>query len=254
MHRDRRRAGSFGDDAAQYDRARPSYPSRLVDDLVGPDIHRVLDVGCGTGIAARLFAARGCAVLGVEADERMAAVARRTGIEVAVAPFETWTPTPDPFDLVIAAQSWHWIDPTIGASKAGSVLRPAGRFAAFWNGYRHSPEVRAALIEVYKRHAPDLAAGSLSLGGAGGAGAATFIDALTASDLFEPVERRSYPSQRAYTREEWLDQLQTHSDHRTMEPATLKAILSEVGGVIDGRGGTIIVDHPVDLITARRLA
>lgn len=74
IHTDRRRAGSFGDDAEQYDRARSSYPAELVDDLVDPGVHRVLDVGCGTGIAARLIAARGCAVYGVEPDARMAAL------------------------------------------------------------------------------------------------------------------------------------------------------------------------------------
>ena len=39
------------------------------------------DVGCGTGLAARLVAERGVKVLGVEPDERMAHVARRHGIE-----------------------------------------------------------------------------------------------------------------------------------------------------------------------------
>ncbi|MGH3917188.1 MAG: class I SAM-dependent methyltransferase [Pseudonocardiaceae bacterium] len=129
MHEDRRRADSFGTDAEQYDRARPSYPAELVDDLVGPDVRRVLDVGCGTGIAARLFAARGCAVFGVEPDARMAAVARRHGIDLAVTSFEAWDPPPEPFDLVLFAQSWHWVDPAISAVKAGGVLRPGGRLA-----------------------------------------------------------------------------------------------------------------------------
>jgi SAM-dependent methyltransferase len=51
IHRDRRRALSFGEDAAQYDRARPTYPAALVDDLMRGAPTRVLDVGCGTGIA-----------------------------------------------------------------------------------------------------------------------------------------------------------------------------------------------------------
>ena len=33
LHDDRHRAGSFGEDAEQYDRARPSYPAPLIDDL-----------------------------------------------------------------------------------------------------------------------------------------------------------------------------------------------------------------------------
>jgi len=52
----------------------------------------VLDVGCGTGIAARQFQAAGCRVLGVDPDARMAGLARRSGLEVQVATFETWDP------------------------------------------------------------------------------------------------------------------------------------------------------------------
>src|ERR1700681_1836449 len=72
---------SFGDDAEQYDRARPSYPAAAVDAAIdGANIRRVLDVGCGTGIASQLFLDRGCEVVGVEPDERMAAVAHRRGV------------------------------------------------------------------------------------------------------------------------------------------------------------------------------
>jgi trans-aconitate methyltransferase len=90
LHDDRRRAVSFGDDPAAYDRERPSYPPALIDELMATGPRRVLDVGCGTGKAGRLLAARGCEVLGVEADPRMAAVARAHGLEVEVARFEEW--------------------------------------------------------------------------------------------------------------------------------------------------------------------
>src|SRR5204862_362560 len=90
-------------DAEQYDRSRPSYPPALIDDLATPDTHTVLDVGCGTGIASRLFVARGCTVVAVEQDARMAAVARRRGIDVDVATFETWIPRGAPLAAVAAA-------------------------------------------------------------------------------------------------------------------------------------------------------
>src|ERR1700742_4390072 len=92
-HQARQVAESFGADAERYDRARPRYPSALVDRIVaaspGPE---VLDVGCGTGIAARQFQAAGCTVLGVDPDPRMAEFARRTGVEAEVATFEAWDP------------------------------------------------------------------------------------------------------------------------------------------------------------------
>lgn len=62
----RAHAESFGAVATEYDRARPSYPDELLDEierlthrrLCGAD---VLDVGAGTGIATRLLHARGLA-------------------------------------------------------------------------------------------------------------------------------------------------------------------------------------------------
>ena len=90
-HQARQVAESFGSDAERYDRARPGYPDAMVEVIVaaspGPG---VLDVGCGTGIAARQFQAIGCRVLGVEPDARMADLARRFGVEVEVAKFEAW--------------------------------------------------------------------------------------------------------------------------------------------------------------------
>ena len=75
-------AEGFGADAGRYDRARPAYPAGLVDRIIAASPGRdVLDVGCGTGISARLFAAAGCRVLGVDPDPRMAGLARQGGTE-----------------------------------------------------------------------------------------------------------------------------------------------------------------------------
>src|SRR3954469_9269260 len=92
-HQARQMAESFGKDAQRYDSARPPYPDALVARVVagspGPDL---LDVGCGTGIAARQFQAAGRCVLGVEPDARMAAFAQAHGVRVEVATFEAWEP------------------------------------------------------------------------------------------------------------------------------------------------------------------
>lgn len=100
-HEHRTVAESFGLDPDRYDRTRPSYPAaligRIADDSPGPE---VLDVGCGTGIAARQLQATGATVLGVEPDARMAEFARHTGVEVEVATFEAWDAAGRVFDAV----------------------------------------------------------------------------------------------------------------------------------------------------------
>ena len=131
LHRDRERALSFGGEAALYDRVRPSYPEALIEDLMALKPERALDVGCGTGKVARLLVARGCDVLGVEPDPRMADVARSRGIAVEVASFEAWDPAGRRFALLVSGQAWHWVDPAQGAAKAADVLHPGGHLAAF---------------------------------------------------------------------------------------------------------------------------
>src|SRR3989442_9343753 len=140
-----RRAQSFGQDAQRYERARPSYPAALIDDLVTNLCGRVLDVGCGTGKAARLLAARGCQVLGVEPDARMAAVARAYGIPVEVATFEAWDPVGRTFDLLVSGQAWHWVDPAVGPAKAAALLPGGGRLAGVWNLVPHGSPTAAFL-------------------------------------------------------------------------------------------------------------
>ena len=251
IHDDRRRANSFGEDAAQYDRARPSYPADLVDDLLTDGTRRVLDVGCGTGIAGRLFAGRGCDVLGVEPDARMAEVSRSHGLEVEVSKFETWEPDGRAFDLLVSGQAWHWIDPTVGPTKAGRVIRPGGRFAAFWNLGEHEPETLEAFDEVYNRLGLDVH-DSVALGTYRRDGGAGTIAGLEATGLFDAVDVHIYYWERRYSRDEWLDQLPTQSDHRILPPDVLRALLAAIGDVIDGLGGSLLMRYDTMLVTARR--
>src|SRR5664280_1144303 len=141
LHEARQMAVGFGIDVLRYDRARPDYPDALVARVVaGSPGLDVLDLGCGTGIAARQFQAAGCSVLGVDPDARMADIARARGLPVEVATFETWQAAGRSFDAVIAAQSWHWVDPAVGAAKAAEVLRPNGRLAIFGHAYEPPAE------------------------------------------------------------------------------------------------------------------
>ncbi len=142
----------------------PRIPPRSSTRSWPPAPRTVLDVGCGTGIAARLFTERGCDVLGLEPDPRMAAVARRSGLAVEAGTIEEWDPGERRFDLVTAGQAWHWVDPQRGPDKAAVVLRPGGHFGLFWNQAQPDPSVRPALEAAYALHAPELGRQSVLMG------------------------------------------------------------------------------------------
>jgi SAM-dependent methyltransferase len=239
VHSERHRAESFGGVAERYDRYRPVYPPELIDDLVALGGADVLDVGCGTGKAGRLLAERGLSVLGVEVDPRMAAVATEHGLEVEVSPFETWQPAGRRFDLLICAQAWHWIDPAIGVPKAATVLRPGGTLALFWNSSTTTGEVRAELEGVYRYRAPDL----LRPATGGGADEPPYAADLDASGLFEKSFTRAYTWQQTYTTVEWVQLVQTHSDHVTLDAKVRAALVADVADVIDANGGHVVADY-----------
>ncbi|MEO3812232.1 class I SAM-dependent methyltransferase [Sphaerisporangium sp. B11E5] len=255
-HQAREVAESFGLDAERYDRARPSYPGALVDRIVaaapGPD---VLDVGCGTGIAARQFQAAGCRVLGVDPDARMAGLARRGGIETEVATFEAWDPAGRTFDAVVAAQAWHWVDPVAGAEQAARVLRPGGPLAVFWNAPEPPPDLNEAFGAVYRRVLPDLPMIQGANPGPDGYSAlcAKAAGGVRQAGAFgEPQEWR-FTWERPYTRDEWLDLIPTTGLHTRLPKDTLREVLAGVGAAVDAAGGGFTMRYTTLALTATRI-
>lgn len=241
-HHPRQMAESFGVDPERYDRTRPRYPDAMVDAIAaaspGTD---VLDVGIGTGIAARQFHAAGCRVLGVEPDARMAEFARRGGFAIEVTTFEAWDPAGRAFDAVVSGQTWHWVDPVAGAAKAAEALRRGGRLAVFWNVDQPPPELAEAFAAVYRRVMPDspVARRSTMSGSDGYAMLCDkAADGIRQVGAFGDPERWKFDWERSYARDEWLDQLPTTGVLTRLPPAILDEVLTGIGAAIDAAGGS----------------
>jgi SAM-dependent methyltransferase len=179
----------FDDRAADYTRYRPTYPAAAIDavlDSVGPPERvRAADIGAGTGISARLLADRGVRVIAVEPGEVMrraaaphqrvswiAGKAESTGLQSAT------------FDLVLAAQSFHWFDAPNALREFARVLKHRGRLALVWN--RRS--VTDPLTLGYRQ-------AILEVGGEVAAERMPFDSAVVAdSGVFAVPERRVFPN------------------------------------------------------------
>ena len=129
-----------------YDSVRPAYPDEAVAALIdaarrgrgvnapGRGPLRAADIGAGTGKMSELLARRGLIVDAVEPSEAMRAqassvegvtwhegVAEETGLPNGV------------YDIVVFAQSWHWMDPERAGLEAARILAPGGVLAIVWN-------------------------------------------------------------------------------------------------------------------------
>lgn len=68
----------------------------------------------------------------------MAALARQQiatfrNVEVETSTFEGWDDHGRRFAVLVAASSWHWVDPSIGWQRAHDVLCPGGWMALLGN-------------------------------------------------------------------------------------------------------------------------
>lgn len=121
----------------QYDSGRIGYAHELYTTLVQYGLapsHKVLDVACGTALAAAPLIANSYDVTGVDASEPMLARARArfpgatfVRAEAEALPFEDGT-----FDAAISGQAFHHVDRTAAFREVLRVLRPGGIVAIWW--------------------------------------------------------------------------------------------------------------------------
>jgi ubiquinone/menaquinone biosynthesis C-methylase UbiE len=157
--------------ASNYDQARPMPPPVLLDLLTQliqlPHPALVVDLGSGTGLSTAIWGERAQQVIGIEpnADMRKEAthkvedhpyaahieyregVAHQTGLPDGCA------------DIVTAAQSFHWMEPTATLAEIARILRPGGLFAAYdydappainWELDRLALEVMSRLVGLIR--------------------------------------------------------------------------------------------------------
>lgn len=160
---------AFSGLADTYAGHRPGYPFAAIKAaLDGPPVPaRAADVGCGTGISARLLAAAGAAVIAIDPNPDMLDEARRhpgaAPIEFRRAEAEATGLADGVLDLVLCAQAFHWFDPDRALREFHRVLAPGGRLALLWNVRRTDDPFGEAYERIVRRAQADAAARGLTV-------------------------------------------------------------------------------------------
>jgi SAM-dependent methyltransferase len=250
---------------ALYDRARPTYPARVFDDLATlarlPEAARIIEIGCGTGQATLPLAERGYSITCVELGEQLAAVARRKllrfpAVEVIVADFETWQPARGAFDAVVAFTAFHWIAPELRYAKAASLLRDHGILGIVATEHVLPPGGDDFFLQVqedYEAVVPDDPATK-----AGGPQPPETIpdlsDEISASGRFRNIAVRRHLWDVVYTAEEYIGVLNTYSGHRALDEDTRERLLARIRRRVDARpNGQVRKTYLATLNVAMRL-
>ncbi|HJU36520.1 MAG TPA: class I SAM-dependent methyltransferase [Gaiellaceae bacterium] len=255
-HRDRERLReTFGSVAELYDRARPTYPAVVFDDLaelasLEPG-SRVLEIGPGTGKATVELTRRGYAVTGIELSGDLAAIARRdvSEAEIEVGDFETWEPQERDFDAVTAFTAFHWIAPELRYAKTARLLRPGGALAVVAdphvlpaNGDSFFAEVQEdydAVVPHPDNRAPEAPEEIENWWAA----------EMRASGLFAAVEERRHLRSLVYTADEYVAVLGTFSDNLALPAEQRDELFRRIHARIAARPGGTVTKHHLLLLT-----
>ena len=218
---------------------------------------RILEIGAGTGLATVPLAERGYEIVAVELGAELAAIARRRlaaypDVEVVVAAFEEWSLPDEPFDAVVSATAFHWIDPETRVTKSAQALRPGGSLAIietrripladenlladFWRCHQLFDPTAQPARKLADDEPPDSKA------------------EVDRSGLFDRVETRRYDWAQEYSTEEYIELFRTFSNVIALAPQRQSDLLECIAGLIDGRlGGRIGETNVNHLLVARTL-
>lgn len=196
----------WGRTSVDYDRHRPGPPDSFYAKLQALDVglpdQRILDLGTGTGLVARRFAAQGARVSGIDISreqiEMARAAAEREGrpIDFRVAPAESIPLADGALDVVTAVQCWWYFDPRSVVAEILRVLTPEGLLGVGYFSFmpRLDPIARASESLVLKYN-PDWS-------GADWDGDLPVVPSWSEA-AFELVGFFCYDEQVPFTRESW---------------------------------------------------
>jgi ubiquinone/menaquinone biosynthesis C-methylase UbiE len=132
-------ARGFGRGADDYERARPGYPSGVIELLarvmpIRPR-SRVCDLAAGTGKLTRLLLGTGADIVAIEP---VPAMRRKLNVicpdvKVIDGTAEEIPLDDESVDVLTVGQAFHWFSNEVAVGEIARVLRPAGGLALLWN-------------------------------------------------------------------------------------------------------------------------
>lgn len=208
-----------------YDRARPGYPTDVVDWLVGDAPVRVLELGAGTGKLTELLVAAGHQVIATDPSAEMLAKLRERapGATAVQAPAEAIPVPSRSIDVVVCAESFHAFDHGPALTEIARVLREDGHLALVRNvSDQGIPWVRKL--------------NAIVLGG--GNDEAAHLDPVADDECFGPVQEQTFRFWQDLRRNELVDLVRSQASVAALADHQREDVLARVGALYDdyGRG------------------
>lgn len=251
----------FDEVVLNYEKRRPNYGTQLFTDIINyagiNDSKSIIEVGCGTGQATEPFLKAKCKVKAVEVGKNLAEFTKQKykdydNFEVINLAFEDYLCDFNSVDMLFSATAFHWIPAEIGYKKAYDILKNGGTIALFWNKpsvNRPGNVLHQKIQDIYdtylpewkyKRSNPDDTSRYIS------------IQNTISSYGFTDIQFKLYYNTRILNSEEYIELLNTYSDHRALDEKIRIPFFEAIKAVIEEFDNNLTIYDTVDLYLAKK--
>jgi SAM-dependent methyltransferase len=167
-------------------------------------------------------------------------------VEIINTLFEEWEPS-GVFDIVLAVNSWHWLDPSLRYARAAAVLRPGGVLAIAVRDQAFPPGFDPFFAEIHECY-QSLGEANLAWPPLPPDEVPDGCDEIKCSGYFDDVRvtRRVWAEES--TADEYVELMSTASDHRLMDPKKRDRVFAEMRRLIATRPGGYIRNHNLTIL------
>jgi ubiquinone/menaquinone biosynthesis C-methylase UbiE len=250
----------FDEVVLNYEKRRPNYGTELFKDVIKyAEITMdrfLLEVGCGTGQATEPFLKTKCKVTAVELGENLASFTREKfkvykNFNCVRSAFEDYECDDNKFDMLYSATAFHWIPDEIGYKKAYRIIKSGGTIALFWN--RPSPNdkdnpVHQKIQSIYRELLPQWSNNVTQTQAKPKYSSINKIEQYG----FVNVEFKQYHNVRKMTGVEYVELLNTYSDHIALEKSIKSLLFDAIRTAIEEYGNEIIINDTVELYLGKK--
>lgn len=237
----------FGLTAADYLAHRPAFAGELYQRLIGFGVglpgQSILDIGAGTGLFSAPLLAAGSHVTCVDTSHKLLKESHNSITAAAERlPFADQT-----FDVVVAAQCWHWFDRKLAPREIHRVLKQGGMLAVVYQTYVPLPGSIAEQTEqLILKHQPTWRHAN-----------STGINGQVLRDVqahgFTNIESFSFDVDISFTRESWSGFVRTTSAvGASMRPEVLKRFETDHANLLSNITEPFKIPHRIFCVVTRR--
>ncbi|SFB10009.1 class I SAM-dependent methyltransferase [Clostridium frigidicarnis] len=244
-----------------YEKRRPNYGSKVFQDIINysglTKDKSIIEVGCGTGQATEPFLKTQCRITAVELGENLGLYTKKkfkdyTNLEVIISAFEDYKFDDNKFDMLYSATAFHWIPAEIGYKKSYRIIKSGGALALFWNKASVKNKdniVHRNIQSIYDEFLPQWSKKAIN-------NEDKYLYSSIINEIkkcgFIDIEFKTYHNTRVMTGVEYIELLNTYSDHIALDESIRIPLFKAIRDTIEELGDEIIINDTVELYLARK--